>query len=185
MSDDSKLATEARKGLLGSVAGKAKEVAGAVLGNDSMTREGQLQQAGAVERRTANSEQAVADAEAAEAAQRLRAENEKARDHSRAAAAEEARAARHATQERAQAVADAESEARIRKEHAAATTRQRTESVIQEAAADAAREQVAALAQEGAAQREHDRLLASARAAETAAARAHRDATELGAEISE
>ena len=38
-------AHEARKGLLGSISGKAKEVAGAVLGNDYLAAEGQLQQA--------------------------------------------------------------------------------------------------------------------------------------------
>ena len=38
-------AGEARKGLLGSITGKAKEAAGAVTGNDSLTAEGQLQQA--------------------------------------------------------------------------------------------------------------------------------------------
>ena len=44
---------EAREGLLDSVAGKAKEVAGAVTGKDDLVQEGQLQQAGA-RRRIAN-----------------------------------------------------------------------------------------------------------------------------------
>ena len=60
-------ADQARKGLLDSIKGKAKEVAGAVLGNDSLTAEGQLDQAQAQERKEANSVEAVADAEAAQA----------------------------------------------------------------------------------------------------------------------
>ena len=43
MNEDSK-ADQARKGLFDSVKGKAKEVAGAVTGNDSLTAEGQLEQ---------------------------------------------------------------------------------------------------------------------------------------------
>lgn len=69
-------ADEARKGLFDSVKGKAKEIAGAVIGNDSLTAEGQLEQTQAQERKEANSIQAVADAEAevarAEAADALR-----------------------------------------------------------------------------------------------------------------
>jgi uncharacterized protein YjbJ (UPF0337 family) len=60
-------ADEARKGLIDSVKGKAKEIVGAVTGNDSMTAEGQLEQTQANERKEANSVEAVADAEAAEA----------------------------------------------------------------------------------------------------------------------
>ena len=37
-------ADQARKGLIDSVKGKAKEIAGAVTGNDSLTAEGQLEQ---------------------------------------------------------------------------------------------------------------------------------------------
>jgi uncharacterized protein YjbJ (UPF0337 family) len=42
---------EARKGLIDSVKGKAKEIAGAVTGNDSLTAEGQLEQTQAKERK--------------------------------------------------------------------------------------------------------------------------------------
>jgi uncharacterized protein YjbJ (UPF0337 family) len=58
-------ADQARKGLIDSI--KAKEVAGAVLGNDSLTAEGQLEQTQAQERKEANSVEAVADAETAQA----------------------------------------------------------------------------------------------------------------------
>ncbi|MCW2651709.1 MAG: hypothetical protein JWR32_2685 [Mycobacterium sp.] len=60
-------ADQARKGLIDSVKGKAKEFAGAVTGNDSLTAEGQLEQTQAQERKEANSVEAVADAEAAQA----------------------------------------------------------------------------------------------------------------------
>ena len=60
-------ADQARKGLIDSMKGKAKEVAGAVLGNDSLTAEGQLERTQAQERKEANSVEAVADAEAAQA----------------------------------------------------------------------------------------------------------------------
>ena len=57
-------ADEARKGLVDSIKGKAKEIAGAVTGNDSLTAEGQLEQAEARARKEANAIEAVADAEA-------------------------------------------------------------------------------------------------------------------------
>ncbi len=60
-------ADQARKGLIDSIKGKAKEVAGAVFGNDSLTAEGQLEQTQAQERKEANGVEAVADAEAAQA----------------------------------------------------------------------------------------------------------------------
>jgi uncharacterized protein YjbJ (UPF0337 family) len=62
-------ASEARKGLIDSVKGKAKEVVGAVTGNDSLTAEGQLEQEQARERKEANTVDAIADAEAQEARQ--------------------------------------------------------------------------------------------------------------------
>lgn len=62
-------ADQARKGLIDSVKGKAKEIAGAVTGNDSLTAEGQLEQVQAKERKEANAVEAVADAESAEARQ--------------------------------------------------------------------------------------------------------------------
>ena len=60
-------AAQARKGLIDSVKGKAKEIAGAVTGNESLTAEGQLEQTQAQQRKEANSVEAVADAEAAQA----------------------------------------------------------------------------------------------------------------------
>ena len=60
-------ADEARKGLIDSVKGKAKELVGAVTRNDSLTAEGQLEQTQAQQRKEANALEAVADAEAAQA----------------------------------------------------------------------------------------------------------------------
>jgi uncharacterized protein YjbJ (UPF0337 family) len=60
-------ADQARKGLVDSVKGKAKEIVGAMTGNDSFTAEGQLEQTQAQQRKEANSVEAVADAEAAQA----------------------------------------------------------------------------------------------------------------------
>jgi uncharacterized protein YjbJ (UPF0337 family) len=71
MSEHENMSGEARKGLLDSVKGKAKEIVGAVTGNDSLTAEGQLEQTQAKERKEANSVQAVADAEAAQAGDEL------------------------------------------------------------------------------------------------------------------
>src|SRR6478752_772110 len=85
-------ADQARKGLIDSVKGKAKEVVGAVTGNDSLTAEGQLEQTQARDRMDANSVQAVADAEAEQA----RVEASKAREEGaqeRAAVNSRARAA--------------------------------------------------------------------------------------------
>lgn len=60
-------AGEARRTLIDSVKGRVKEVVGAVTGSESLTAEGQLQQAQAKERKEANISEALADAEAAQA----------------------------------------------------------------------------------------------------------------------
>ncbi|MGZ8802455.1 MAG: CsbD family protein [Mycobacterium sp.] len=74
-------AGQAREGLMSSVKGKAKEIAGAVIGNDSLTAEGQLEQAQARERKEANIAEVVADAEVDEARTELsEAEAELARE---------------------------------------------------------------------------------------------------------
>src|SRR3712207_2208759 len=65
-------AAEAREGLLDSVAGKAKEVAGAVTGRDDLVEEGQLQQAEARNRKEAVADEAIADAKREVATEELR-----------------------------------------------------------------------------------------------------------------
>jgi uncharacterized protein YjbJ (UPF0337 family) len=79
-------ADQARHGLAATIAGKAKEVVGAVTGNDSLAAEGQLQQAEAEAAREASTKQAVAEAETKEAAERLAAEQRVAQAEKQAAA---------------------------------------------------------------------------------------------------
>ena len=129
-------ADQARKGLIDSVKGKAKELVGAVTGNDSLTAEGQLEQTQAQERKDANSVEAVADAEAeqahAEAADaKLEGAQERVAVNAEAAAVEssvraqqdaEKRAAEHAAahdaaQQKAQAELDAQREVEQAKAH--------------------------------------------------------------------
>lgn len=101
-------ADQARKGLIDSVKGKAKEVVGAVTGNDSLTAEGQLDQTQAAERKAANTVEAVADAEAKEA-QRVAAEARSLGGAARAGVAGEAAAAEddiHARQDAQKHAAD-------------------------------------------------------------------------------
>ena len=83
-------AHEARHGLIDSVKAKAKEIFGAVSGNDSLTAEGQLEQAEARQRRAANTAEALADAESQRAyddAAEARLEGAEARGHLSAEAA--------------------------------------------------------------------------------------------------
>src|SRR6478736_10114097 len=98
MTDDK--ASEAREGLLDSIAGKAKEVAGAVTGRDDLVEEGQLQQAEARHRKEAVADEAVADAKRAEAAEEIRETNAEAAQRESAARAEAAREKSVAEQQR-------------------------------------------------------------------------------------
>ena len=85
---------QARKGLIDSVKGKAKEVVGAITRNDSLTAEGQLEQTQARDRMDANSVEAVADAEA-EQARVEAAEARKDGAQERAAVSDKTRAAEY------------------------------------------------------------------------------------------
>ncbi len=80
-------ADNARKGLGATLAGKAKEVAGAALGNDSLAAEGQLQQAEAAALKESSTTDAVAQAEAKQAAAALASEHSPAEERREAAAA--------------------------------------------------------------------------------------------------
>ncbi len=105
-------ADQARKGLIDSVKGKAKEIVGAVTGNDSLTAEGQLDQTQAQARKEANTVEAIADAEAAEARReateaRVEGAQERAAVTAEAAVVENAirddqSAQKHAAEQRAQ-----------------------------------------------------------------------------------
>src|SRR5690242_6005992 len=84
-------ADEARKGLVGSIKGKAKEVVGAVIKNDELTASGQVELEEARKRKEAGRLESVADAETAEAEAQL-AEAKWEGAEKRAAVSEEARA---------------------------------------------------------------------------------------------
>ena len=142
-------ADQTRKGLVDSVKGKAKEIVGAVTGNDSLTAEGQLEQTQANERKEANSVEAVADAEAAQARDEL---NEARRDGAQERAAVNADAAavestirkQQADQDRvieqvaqrdaAQEKSQAELDARVKVQHANAAERNEIDSAAEEVA---------------------------------------------------
>lgn len=110
MSNDDK-ASEAREGLFDSVAGKAKEVAGALSGKDELVEEGQLQQAESRNRKAAVADEAVADAKQEEAAQTLGETSREAADQKETAHAraerEEALVERQRANEHAVAAHDA------------------------------------------------------------------------------
>ncbi|HSK25747.1 MAG TPA: hypothetical protein VK894_02420 [Jiangellales bacterium] len=169
MSNDK--AAEAREGLLASVAGKAKEVAGAVTGKDDLVEEGQLQQAEAKNRKQAVADEAVADAKREEALHAIRAadrnaarqqnaahvqaqqeeadvERERASEH--AVAAREAGRGEAAGVEAAEEKAEALAESRLRE---AAGLAKEAISTEQESVAEKRRlEREAAAAQQRAAQ---------------------------------
>jgi uncharacterized protein YjbJ (UPF0337 family) len=105
MSEQNK-ADEARRGLVDSVKGKAKELFGAVTGNESLTAEGQLEQTQAHERKEANAMEAVAEAQANQAqddAAKAKVEGARQRlaANAQAVAAEESIEAQEAAQNRA------------------------------------------------------------------------------------
>lgn len=115
-------AGEARAGLVNSITGKAKEVTGVVTGNDDLVEEGQLQQAEARSRKEAAAHHAIADAEQAQAGEKLREASREAQFKQEAAraAAERDKAGvqqRHATE---YVLADREGEIQERRDSEAA-----------------------------------------------------------------
>jgi uncharacterized protein YjbJ (UPF0337 family) len=183
-------AAEARKGLFDTVAGKAKEVAGALSGNDELATEGQLQQAVAQARKDANSREAVANADAGQALDELR---ERTGD-----LAEDNRRAHTAAGQREQAIvdagaaakADAETQAQRQEQAGRRHAEDEADAVARASAADAARiDAEARSAERGAAQR-HDHHEAQAADAEHRAAQlrtaadAERRAAQLRTEAS-
>lgn len=148
MSEHNK-ADEARRGLIDSVKGKAKEVVGAVTGNDSLTAEGQLEQTQAHERKEANTTEAVAEAQAKQAQEdvaEVRAEGAQQRlaANAQAVAAEDSIQAQEAAQKRAadraahqqataaktQAEADAQRDIHLAKAEERAEIRHASEEIV-------------------------------------------------------
>lgn len=169
MSNDK--AAEAREGLVDSVAGKAKEVAGAVSGNEDLIEEGQLQQAEARNRKEAAAEEAIADAKRTEAGQEVRQSSHEATAQkdaaARAAAREKAAASQRRDSEYAAADRDAERQQVQGDRAAQAHADEVAEAGLREAAAIADE----ADATEQQAQAEKARLEREAAAAEQDAAR--------------
>ncbi|MDT4983917.1 MAG: hypothetical protein QOF95_1407 [Pseudonocardiales bacterium] len=177
-------AHEARKGLLDSIAGKAKEVAGALAGNDTLAEEGQLQQADAAARREANSQDAIADAETTHATDELREQQQVAADERRDAyerAGEQQRAVQDGVAaERTQAEIAAQRQERAARAAAdAAATRE-----VHQHVAEAQSIRSDADAAERAAARDHDRLVSDAETEERRAAELRAQATnQLGGRL--
>jgi uncharacterized protein YjbJ (UPF0337 family) len=133
-------AGEARKGLIDSVKGRAKEVVGSLTGNDSLTAEGQLEQTQASERKDANAAEAVADAEAAQAKERaddaaIQGEQQRIVAEADAASAQQSAARQQAAEKQAAdqaanaevARANQEAEARRKRDEVAAETKAEAE----------------------------------------------------------
>lgn len=163
-------AGEAREGLFDNVAGKAKEIVGAVTGNDELVEEGQLQQVEASNRKSAVADAAIADAAREDAAQQVRDANVEAAEQTNAAhlEAERDRSAAELQQEREHTAA-AQSAA-AREAHESRLAEDRADRVAEaglQDAADVARE--AELAEQQAAA-ESSRLQQEADAAQQAAA---------------
>lgn len=168
---------EARKGLVDSIAGKAKEIAGAMTGKSDLVEKGQVQQQSAAARREANTDDAVADA-------RLKTAADEQRDAQKHLAAERRRADDAAAEEQRsiQRQADAEiargNEA-ARRHEVSGREQARAEAAdhLQETADEARSTAVDAVRTERAAKNERDELVREAavdelRAAELRAAAA-------------
>jgi uncharacterized protein YjbJ (UPF0337 family) len=175
-------ADEARKGLIDSVKGRAKEIVGAIAGNDSLTAEGQLEQTQARDRKEANSVEAVADAEAAQACRdaaegRVESAQERIGLNAETAAVDNAvrneqDAAKRAAEQEAQRAA---ARAKTRAELDAQRELQR--------AKDAEREQIGAAAEEAVdAAAEHQSSVQAAATAQAEADHIRRQADELTTE---
>ena len=107
-------ASEAREGLLDNLAGKAKEVAGAVTGKDDLVHEGQLQQEEARTRKEAVADEAIADAKRKEAVDQYRDETREAAELKDEAHTEADRQEADAERQRAAEEQAAEREAALR-----------------------------------------------------------------------
>jgi uncharacterized protein YjbJ (UPF0337 family) len=168
---------EARKGLFDSVAGKAKEVAGGVTGKDALTKEGQLQQADARARRDANNQDAIADAQANQAAEELRQGKHRAAEERRAAAAESTNQQHAVLQTAAAERANAESAAQKQEQADRAQATTDATHDVRETVAEAEAIRAEAEAIERDAERERARLANHADADERRAAQLRAEAT--------
>jgi uncharacterized protein YjbJ (UPF0337 family) len=161
---------EAREGLFDSVAGKAKEVAGALTGKADLIKEGQLQQADARARREANSQEAIADAQAKQAAEDLREGKHRAAEERRATAADFEDSQQAVLQVAAAERANAESAAHKQEQAGLARAGADATYDVRETGAESQSIRAGADAIERDAQRERERLANDADAEERRAA---------------
>jgi uncharacterized protein YjbJ (UPF0337 family) len=171
-------AGEARKGLFDTMAGKAKEVAGALSGNDELATEGQLQQAGAQARKDANSREAVADMDAGQAIAELRERTDDLTEDQRQAHAVAGQREQAIVQAGAAAKADAEVNAQRQQQAESRHAERDADAIARASAADAARLDAEALNAERQAKQRQDDLDSRAAHAEHQAAQLRAEATD-------
>ena len=181
MSDHEK-AGQARKGLIDSIKGRAKEIVGAVTGNNSLTAEGQLEQTQAQQRKEANSVEAVADAEAEQA--RIEAAHARVEGAQERIALNAEQAAADSSARELQAARKRKAEQDAQQEAARAKTRAELDAQREvQQAKEEEREEITATAQEALdAAAEHQSSVQEATAAHTEAARLRRQADQLSNE---
>ncbi len=172
-------AGQARKGLVDSVRGKAKEVFGALSGNDSLTSEGQLQQRQAQDRKEASSTQSLADAQAQEAAEQL----SEARQEG---AERRSDVGKHAAAEKSDIQLEQEQQRRAAEHQQVQETaagqagaRHRADEQVRAASAEQLAEEAAATQTAAQAAAEHQDAVQESDEAEMKAAQARREAKEL------
>jgi uncharacterized protein YjbJ (UPF0337 family) len=179
---DSDNAETARRGLVDSAVGKAKEAVGALLGNDALTREGQLRQTEGRVLREAGADEAVAEARGAEAADQLSErhaeEREERRAHARQAGAEQAAVERDRHRQRV----EADNRAELERDVGEAVVRQRTRREVDEALTGTREELAEASRAEAEAAERSRRAQQEAAVTEAAAAGARAKAHRLGEE---
>lgn len=141
-------ARSARQNLLDTAVGKAKEVTGALLGNDSLTREGKLRQAEARANDEADTTDAVAEVRGERAAEEITDAQRRARDQRQAAAQRSGEAEQAAEAERRREHERAEQVADSQERSGAAAVAQQARTRIDAANTDARTEESAAGRQE-------------------------------------
>jgi uncharacterized protein YjbJ (UPF0337 family) len=173
-------AEQARAGMLTAVTGKAKEMAGALTGNDELTEEGQLQQAQAAAQREATTTDALAEAQAEQATDHLHNDKQHAQQQRHAAAAAAEDRTRHAVAAAASEQARIEAEAAQREQAEQIQVRKQGAAELARNAEQAQHTRAAADAHERDAQHRHDQLLGEADAELDRAAQLRRHANALG-----
>ena len=148
--------------LLDSVTGKAKELAGALTGNDELVEEGQLRQAAASARRDANTSDALAEAQAGHATEELREDLAQTERQRQTAAVEADHRVRTAAQAAQAEKARIDAETAQREQAAQAEVRKQSAAELASKAEQAQRTRERADAHEHDAQSRHDQLLSEA-----------------------